>query len=58
MTLAGMGNDSAIGFSTTVIKTATDRQSMLPIHYDGRVPIEYSKKYDKEEYLLEIYITL
>lgn len=53
--LLGMENDSAIDFGTAVMNTATDRQSMLPIHYDHRVPIEYSKKYDKEEYLLEIY---
>ena len=53
--LLGMENDSAIDFGTAVMNTATDRQSMLPIHYDCRVPIEYSKKYDKEEYLLEIY---
>lgn len=54
-TLLGMGNDSAIDFGTTVMNTATNRQSMLPIHYNCSVPIEYSKKYDNEEYLLEIY---
>lgn len=53
--LLGMENDSEIDFGTAVMNTATDRQSMLPIHYDCRVPIEYSKKYNKEEYLLEIY---
>lgn len=53
--LLGMENDSAIDFGTAIMNTATDRQSMLPIHYNRRVPIEYSKKYDKEEYLLEIY---
>lgn len=53
--LLGMENDSAIDFGTFVMNAATDRQSNLPIHYDRRVPIEYSKKYDKEEYLLEIY---
>jgi len=53
--LLGLENDFAIDFGTTVMNTATVRQSMLPIHYDYRVPTEYYKKYDKEEYLLEIY---
>ena len=59
MTLAGVMSglvaESAIDIGTVVMNAATDRQSMLPIHYDYRVPKEYSKKYDKEEYLLEIY---
>lgn len=50
-----MNSDLAIDLGTDIMNEATDRQSMLPIHYDRRVPIEYSKKYDKEEYLLEIY---
>lgn len=54
-TLLGKEIDSAIDFGTAVMDIATDRQYMLPIHYDRRVPIGYSKKYDKEEYLLEIY---
>ena len=53
--MLGMKNDSAIDFGTAVMNTATNRQTMLPIHYANRVPTEYSKKYDKEEYLLEIY---
>lgn len=53
--LLGMGTESAIDLGTNVMNAATDRQSMLPIHYDYRVPTEYSKKYDKEEYLLEVY---
>lgn len=53
--LLGMTNDSAIDLGTAVMNGATDRQTMLPIYYDRRVPIEYSKKYDKEEYLIEIY---
>lgn len=53
--LGGMNSDSAIDMGTDIMNSATDRQSMLPIHYDNRVPKEYSKKYDKEEYLIEIY---
>lgn len=59
MTLAGamlgMDVESAIDLGTDLMNASTDRQAMLPIHYDKRVPTEYSKKYDKEEYLLEIY---
>lgn len=53
--LSGMNSDSAIDLGTDIMNAATDRQSMLPIHYANRVPTEYSKKYDKEEYLLEVY---
>lgn len=53
--LSGMNSDSAIDLGTDIMNVATDRQSMLPIHYTNRVPTEYSKKYDKEEYLIEIY---
>ena len=53
--LSGMNSDSAIDFGTDIMNEATDRQSMLPIHYANGVPKEYSKKYDREEYLLEIY---
>lgn len=59
MTLAGalseISSDSAIDWGTDIMNAATDRQSILPIHYDNGVPEEYSKKYDREEYLLEIY---
>ena len=59
MTLAGamfgMNVESAIDLGTDVMNASTDRQSMLPIHYNHRVPTEHSKKYDKEEYLLEVY---
>lgn len=54
-TLAGMDLDSATDLGTSVMKTSTSRDCMLPIHYEKRVPAKYSKKYDKEEYLLEIY---
>lgn len=53
--LAGIKSDSAIDLGTAIMNAATNRQSMLPIHYSNRVPMEYSKKYDREEYLLEIY---
>lgn len=53
--LSGMNADSAIDFGTDIMNAATDRQSMLPIHYANGVPKEYSKKYDREEYLLGIY---
>lgn len=53
--LLGMSIDSAIDLGTDIMNAETERQSMLPIRYDGRVPKEYSKKYDSEEYLLEVY---
>ena len=53
--LSGMNADSAIDLGNAMMNVATDRQSMLPIHYANRVPKKYSKKYDEEEYLLEIY---
>lgn len=53
--MLGMGNDSAVDFGNVMMNAATNRQSMLPIHYGIRVESEYSKKYDREEYLLEIY---
>lgn len=59
MTLAsamfGMNVESAIDLGTDVMNAATDHQAMLPIYSDYRVPTEHSKKYDKEEYLLEVY---
>ena len=53
--LSGMNVDSSVNLGTDIMNAATDRKSMLPIHYDNRVLTEYSKKYDREEYLLEIY---
>ena len=53
--MLGMDVDSAVDFGTGVMNSSTDRNTLLPIHYKHRVPAEYSKKYDKEEYLLEIY---
>lgn len=53
--LSGMSSDNAIDLGTDIMNAATNRQTMLPIYYNNIVPNEYSKKYDKEEYLLEIY---
>ncbi|MBQ8044255.1 MAG: hypothetical protein IJ272_08975 [Clostridia bacterium] len=60
--MLGMDVNSAIDLGTDVKNGLTDdmnvlsgRKVLLPIHYAYRVPKEYSKKYDREEYLLEIY---
>jgi len=53
--MSGMNTDSAIEQGIEVMNAAIDRQAFLPIHYDNRVPTEYAKKYDSEEYLLEVY---
>lgn len=53
--MAGMEIDTAIDFGTSIAHRLTGRQTMLPIGYKHRVPMEYAKKYDQEEYLLEIY---
>ncbi len=53
--LGGMNTNSAIDSGTDIMNAVTNRQSMLPIYNKEIVPAEYSKKYDKEEYLLEIY---
>lgn len=53
--MSGKDIESAIRTGTVFMNTATDHQSMIPIHYKHKVPMEYSKKYDREEYLLEIY---
>ena len=53
--MSGMPNDEAIDQSTQFMKGATNRKTHLPIHYANRVLEKYSKVYDKEEYLLEVY---
>lgn len=53
--LSGMNFDSVIDLSTDIMNAATNRHSIFPIHYANRVPKECSKKYGREEYLLEIY---
>ena len=54
-TCLGMDNDMAISFGNQIMKASTNRNTMLPIHFEQKVPIKYAKKYDKEEYLREIY---
>ena len=51
------GGDSnrAIDKASEALRSMTKTQTSLPIHLSGRVPNEYCKIYDKEEYLLEIY---
>ncbi|MBR6613695.1 MAG: hypothetical protein IKK84_02900 [Clostridia bacterium] len=53
--MSGMSNDEAIDQSTEFLKGSTNRKTHLPIYYANAVPEKYSKVYDKEEYLLEIY---
>ena len=53
--MGGMSSDEAIDRSSKAIHDSTDRKTCLPVFYGGPVPAEYSKKYDKEEYLFEIY---
>lgn len=53
--MGGADPNFAIDFAGDMMKATTKRQSMLPIHYCQRVPEQYSKKFDREEYLLEIY---
>lgn len=53
--MAGMEQDDAISLGNHAMKDVTNRQTMIPIHYMYPVPALYSKKYDREEYLLEIY---
>ena len=53
--MSGMDPDAAIGIANDVMHAATDRNSILPIRSRARVPKEYAKTYDTEEYLLEIY---
>ena len=53
--MSGVPNDEAIEQSTHFMKGATNRKTHLPIHYANMVPEKYSKIYDKEEYLLEVY---
>ena len=53
--MAGMKQDEAISIGNKVMNDATNRQTMLPIHYMYPVPMSYQKMYDREEYLLEIY---
>ena len=53
--MGGESADKAIDEASEVLSSMRKNQASLPIHLRGRVPNEYCKKYDKEEYLLEIY---
>lgn len=53
--MSGMEIDSAIDAGNEVMNNSANHNSILPIHYHHIVPEEYCKKYDSEEYLLEIY---
>lgn len=52
---SGMGVEAALDLGTAVAKSSIGIQTRLPIFSSFRVPKVYSKKYDKEEYLVEIY---
>ena len=53
--MGGESGDKAIDEASEVLSSMRKNQASLPIHLRGRVPNKYCKKYDKEEYLLEIY---
>ena len=55
LALSGCDGDSAIVVGSIVERKQTNYNAMLPITYRERVPEQYCKQYDKEEYLLEIY---
>lgn len=53
--MSGKDIESAITDGNDVMNMLTDHKTLLPIKYAYSVPEKYCKKYDKEEYLLEIY---
>ena len=53
--MIGIDVSSSIELGTNVMNALTYHKAVLPIHYSYPVPREYSKRYDREEYLLEIY---
>lgn len=53
--MGGGGSNRAIDEASEVSRSMRKPQTPLPIHLSGRVPNEYCKIYDKEEYLLKIY---
>ena len=55
LAMGGESNDKAIDRTSEMMKSMCKNQASLPIHSDQRVPDEYCKIYDKEEYLQEIY---
>lgn len=59
MTLVGAASGqeraSAIELGTDTMNKSIDRQVILPIEYAHRVPKEYAKMYDKDQYLCKVY---
>ena len=53
--MSGRDNDIAVDESSETIRLMRKTQTFLPIQLNGRVPDQYCKILDKEEYLLEIY---
>lgn len=53
--MAGIGLDNAINVTSAIFQAGMEHSKLLPIKFDGRVPAEFCKKYDQEEYLAEIY---
>ena len=55
LAFSGCDGDSAIEAGNSFMHNTTNRKAMLPIASRVRVPENYCKKFDKEEYLVEIY---
>ena len=55
LAMSGATLDDAVDAGNGLSEALTNRKAELPIEYRGRVPAEYAKIYDREEYLLEIY---
>lgn len=56
LAMLGRGTNEAIDAGTKTVKDLVKREEMVPINCSSYiVPEEYRKKYDSEEYLLEIY---
>lgn len=53
--ISGGSIDKATDEASEALRSTRKNQASLPIHLRGGVPYEYCKKYDKEEYLQEIY---
>ena len=53
--MGGSSVNEAIDVGTKVATGSVNREAQLPIKFRGRVPAEYCKQFDREEFLLEIY---
>ncbi|MCI9177002.1 MAG: hypothetical protein HFJ28_00035 [Clostridia bacterium] len=49
------GIDEGVDTANSYVRNRANRMSKLPIRYSGFIPGKFSKKYDEEEYLCEIY---